>query len=194
MQFNRFIARQNWVACGCVTKISPSRSLYISGFTTMSADESVTRPLPVTPVSTTTGQIPERYNEASLIPLITNGCSVSVSVGSAPSWNETKCSDKTPVCFNTPLETLKMKHSPLLDFSASAEGMFFFFFFCRSYDYKWLCISPLLRFSLSPLLSWECEGSKYEGCDSPKWFDKNQMRVAAKCNRWSYIFFRMWQL
>ena len=51
----------------------------------MSADESVTRPLPVTPVSTTTGQIPERYNEASLIPLITNGCSVSVSVGSAPS-------------------------------------------------------------------------------------------------------------
>ena len=90
----------------------------------MSADESVTRPLPVTPVSTATGQNPERYNEASLIHLITDGC--SVSAGSAPSWNETKCSDETPVWFNTPLEMLKMKHSPLLDFSASAEGMFFF--------------------------------------------------------------------
>lgn len=51
VQFNRFNARQNWVNCGFLSKTSPSQSLCISGFTSMSADESVGRPLPGTPVS-----------------------------------------------------------------------------------------------------------------------------------------------
>ena len=66
VQFNRFTARQNWVACGCLTKSFLSQSLYISGFMPKSTDESVTRPLPVTPVSTTTWKITEHYKEAYL--------------------------------------------------------------------------------------------------------------------------------
>lgn len=54
VQFNRFTARENWVACGCLTKSFLSQALYISSFIPMSIDESVTRPLPVTPVCTTT--------------------------------------------------------------------------------------------------------------------------------------------
>lgn len=77
VQFNRFTARQNWVACGCLTKSFLSQSLYISGFTPMSIDESVTRPLPVTPASTTTWQIIKHYEEASSS-LVTNGWCVSV--------------------------------------------------------------------------------------------------------------------
>lgn len=61
VQFNRFTARENWVGCGCLTKSLLSQSLYISGFTQMSTDESVSRTLPVTPVSTTTWQIAVDY-------------------------------------------------------------------------------------------------------------------------------------
>lgn len=64
VQFNRFTARQNWVACGFLTKSFLSSSLYISSFTSMSSNESVTRPLPVTPVAAATWQISEHYDES----------------------------------------------------------------------------------------------------------------------------------
>lgn len=59
MQFNRFAAGQKWLCRRCLTKSFLSQFLYISGFTPMSADESVTRPLPVTPVSTAALEITE---------------------------------------------------------------------------------------------------------------------------------------
>lgn len=64
VQFNRFTARLNWVRCGCLTKSILSLSL--SGFTTTSIVESVSRPLPDTPVLTTTWRITGQREEAAV--------------------------------------------------------------------------------------------------------------------------------
>lgn len=92
VQFNRFTARQNWVACGCLTKSFLSQSLYISGFTPMSI-EKVSLDLSQSRLSL---PLPDRsVKEVSLSITSYYGWR---AVWSAPSWNETKCSDKTHTC------------------------------------------------------------------------------------------------
>lgn len=118
VQFNRFTARQNWVVCGRLTKSFLSQSLHISGFTSMSTDESGTRPLPVTPVSTTTWQYTMRKHYLWFYWLLSSKIYIFLK-----SNKKKKKKKSSKPWFTSTLELWMC--SPLLDFGVTAEGNVF---------------------------------------------------------------------